>query len=191
MNKKNPDCVYTRETNGFGTARPFLSDVSKWQRALLLGLAVTINTECKDGQNEWRQLPSTCLVSYINGLIYSGCNNIPQPEWFLQLSKLAPRSVTQRRFSREKKVDEPMSPAKGCSSRERHCPRILPPSPRQGQKESHIQADLWESSFLTQPLPTMSILNRLLLNNIFIFIQSQWPGEEELSVILGFEHDGS
>lgn len=84
-----------------------------------------------------------------------------------------------------------MSPAKGCSSRECHCPRILPPSPRQGQQESHTQANLWESSFLTQPLPTMSILNRLLLNNIFIFIQSQWPGEEELSVILGFEHDGS
>lgn len=103
MDKKKPDCVYTRETNGFGTARPFLSDVSKWQRALLLGLAVTINTECKDGQNEWRQLPSTCLVSYINGLIYSGCNNIPQPEWFLQLSKLAPRSVTQRRFSRRRR----------------------------------------------------------------------------------------
>lgn len=69
--------VYTCEMNGFGTAHLFFLDVSKWQRTVLLDPVVTINTECKDGQNEWRQLHSTCLVSYINGLIYSGFNNTP------------------------------------------------------------------------------------------------------------------
>ena len=96
--------------NGFGTAHPFLLDVSKWQHTLPLDLAVTINTKCEDGQNEWRQLHSTCLVSYISGLIYSTFYTTPKPE------PSGPELYDSERLQLGEEAEEPVTPNKGYSS---------------------------------------------------------------------------